>query len=44
MVAKYGWRNAYFVGGGLGIVLLLLRLGTFESGMYQEHSSRQQGI
>jgi MFS family permease len=34
-VAKYGWRNAYFVGGGLGIVLLLLRLGTFESGMYK---------
>ena len=35
MVAKYGWRNAYFVGGGLGIVLLLLRLGTFESGMFK---------
>jgi len=35
MVAKYGWRNAYFVGGGLGAVLLLLRLGTFESGMFQ---------
>ncbi|WP_183559412.1 MFS transporter [Mucilaginibacter sp. SP1R1] len=34
-VAKYGWRNAYFVGGGLGIILLLLRLGTFESGMYK---------
>jgi putative MFS transporter len=34
-VSKYGWRNAYFVGGGLGIVLLLLRLGTFESGMYK---------
>lgn len=33
--AKFGWRNAYFVGGGLGIVLLLLRLGTFESGMYK---------
>lgn len=34
-VAHLGWRNAYFVGGGLGIVLLLLRLGTFESGMYK---------
>ncbi|GAA3964862.1 MFS transporter [Mucilaginibacter dorajii] len=34
-VASYGWRNAYFVGGGLGIVLLLLRIGTFESGMYK---------
>ncbi len=35
IVAKYGWRNAYFVGGGLGVVLLLLRLGTFESGMFK---------
>ncbi len=35
MVSKYGWRDAYFVGGGLGIVLLLLRLGTFESGMFK---------
>jgi putative MFS transporter len=33
--SKYGWRNAYFVGGGLGIILLLLRMGTFESGMYK---------
>ncbi|GAA4090580.1 MFS transporter [Mucilaginibacter panaciglaebae] len=36
IVAKhFGWRNAYFVGGGLGAVLLLLRVGTFESGMYK---------
>jgi len=35
IVASYGWRNAYFVGGGLGILLLLLRLGTFESGMFK---------
>lgn len=33
--AKYGWRNAYFIGAGLGIMLLLLRLGTFESGMFR---------
>lgn len=31
----FSWRNAYFVGGGLGFVLLLLRAGTFESGMYK---------
>jgi MFS family permease len=30
-----GWRNAYFVGGGLGIVLLLLRVSVFESGMFE---------
>jgi MFS transporter, putative metabolite:H+ symporter len=35
IVAKYGWRDAYFVGGGLGIALLLLRIGTFESGMFK---------
>jgi MFS family permease len=32
---KYAWRTAYFVGGGLGFLLLLLRVGTFESGMYK---------
>jgi MFS family permease len=31
----FAWRTAYFVGGGLGFVLLLLRAGTFESGMYK---------
>lgn len=36
MVAHhYNWRTAYFVGGGLGFVLLLLRVGTFESGMFK---------
>ncbi|ASU34634.1 MFS transporter [Mucilaginibacter xinganensis] len=35
MVAKHGWQNAYKVGGGLGILLLLLRIGTFESGMFK---------
>jgi putative MFS transporter len=33
--AKYGWQTAYKVGGILGIVLLLLRVGTFESGMFK---------
>ncbi len=35
IVAKYGWRDAYFVGGALGVFLLLLRIGTFESGMFK---------
>ena len=42
MVAKHGWQNAYKVGGCLGIVLLLLRLGTFESGMFK--SIEQSGV
>ena len=32
----FGWRNAYFIGGGLGLALLLLRAGVFESGMFEE--------
>ena len=32
----YSWRSAYIVGGCLGFVLLFLRLGTFESGMYKQ--------
>lgn len=35
IVAKQGWREAYYVGGSLGFLLLLLRLGTFESGMFK---------
>jgi MFS transporter, putative metabolite:H+ symporter len=31
---RLGWRNAYFVGGGLGLALLLLRIGVAESGMF----------
>ena len=29
------WRTAYFIGGGLGLVLLVLRLSVAESGMFQ---------
>lgn len=29
------WTYAYFIGGGLGLLLLLLRVGVFESGMYK---------
>ena len=29
------WRICYFIGGGLGLCLLLLRVTVFESGMYQ---------
>src|ERR1700750_874434 len=34
-VSKYDWHTAYFVGGGLGLLLLLLRMGTLESGMFK---------
>ena len=32
---NYDWRVCYFIGGGLGFLLLLLRVSVFESGMYQ---------
>jgi MFS transporter, putative metabolite:H+ symporter len=31
----YDWRICYFIGGGLGFLLLLMRVSVFESGMYQ---------
>jgi putative MFS transporter len=33
---RLGWRNAYLVGGGLGLALLALRVSVFESGMFQK--------
>lgn len=36
MVGDYfGWRTAYFIGGGLGLLLLFLRLGVYESSMFK---------
>jgi putative MFS transporter len=29
------WRTAYFIGGGLGLALLALRVGVLESGMFK---------
>lgn len=30
------WQCAYLIGGGLGLLLLFLRFGTFESGMFEQ--------
>ena len=30
------WATAYFIGGGLGLLLLFLRVGVVESGIYQD--------
>jgi MFS family permease len=40
-----GWRTCYFIGGGLGFLLLLLRVGVLESGMYKtiQQSNVQRG-
>lgn len=30
------WRWSYFIGGGMGIALLLMRIGVYESGMFAD--------
>jgi MFS transporter, putative metabolite:H+ symporter len=39
---RFDWRTAYWAGGGLGLVLLFLRIAVFESGMFEK--TRQQNI
>ncbi|MDE2143542.1 MAG: MFS transporter [Elusimicrobia bacterium] len=34
----FTWRTAYFVGGGLGLLLLTLRVGVYESGLFDKLS------
>lgn len=40
-VEYFSWRYAYFIGGGLGISLLLLRLGVFESGIFKDLKNQE---
>jgi MFS family permease len=36
MKEYFDWRTCYFIGGGLGLLLLILRISVFESGMFHE--------
>ncbi len=36
----FAWRTAYLVGGGLGVLLLLLRIGVSESGLFAKTRSQ----
>ncbi len=36
----FAWRRAYIIGGVMGLLLLLLRLGTFESGMFEKTADK----
>lgn len=46
-VEYFNWRMAFWVGGGLGLALLLLRVSVFESGLFSrmktEHKRIQRG-
>lgn len=33
---NFDWRICYFIGGGLGLLLLFLRISVFESGMFHQ--------
>jgi Arabinose efflux permease len=32
---EFNWRTCFFIGGGLGVMLLFLRVSVFESGMFK---------
>jgi len=36
MKQNFDWRTCYFIGGGMGIALLILRISVFESGMFHQ--------
>jgi putative MFS transporter len=37
----FDWRTAYFIGGGMGLALLALRIGVYESGMFARLSKEK---
>jgi len=37
----FEWRTSFFIGGGLGLLLLLLRVGVAESGMFSESKNAE---
>lgn len=43
VASTYEWRNAFFIGGGLGLLLLVARVRVSESGMFQS-MEKQEGV
>ena len=41
MKENFDWRTCYFIGGGLGLILLILRISVFESGMFHQVKKMQ---
>ena len=39
---RFDWRTCYFIGGGLGLLLLFVRLSVFESGLYKSLASNSK--
>lgn len=42
---NFDWRTCYFIGGGMGLLLLIARIGVYESGMFEavKHKNIQRG-
>jgi MFS family permease len=38
---RFEWQTSYFIGGGLGLLLLLLRVSVYESGLYKNLKERE---
>ena len=38
---RYTWQTSYFIGGGMGLLLLSLRIGLVESGMFKETTENE---
>jgi MFS family permease len=38
---RFNWRTAYWAGGGLGLILLFLRIAVFESGMFEKTKTQK---
>ncbi|MCL7987636.1 MFS transporter [Sphingobacterium sp. lm-10] len=38
--SRYTWQTSYFIGGGMGLLLLTLRIGLVESGMFKEAADK----
>ena len=42
MKENFDWRTCYFIGGAMGLLLLILRISVFESGMF--HSVKKMDV
>jgi MFS family permease len=41
VAANFDWRNAFFIGGVLGLLLLILRISVAESGMFRDMEKKE---
>ncbi len=41
IAGHFDWRSAYYIGGGLGLLLLILRISVSESTMFRQMENRQ---